>query len=326
MSKIAVVFGGHGFIGSHLVKTLAASGDYVRVVSADIAAEPRFRTPGVDYVICDVCKPIPADFVPGVSEIYNFAAVHTTPGHEDWQYFWTNVLGATNVCDFARANDVDAIVFTSSISVYGPSEAELTEESQLEPESAYGRSKFCAERIHHQWRNEFPDRRRLIVARPSVVFGFQERGNFTRLAALLKRGRFVYPGRTDTIKACVYVKDVVESLRYFLDQSIPTITYNVAYTERYTTKDICAAFVRVTGYNPPRHVIPIWVMLLGGLVFEIIGNLGFQTSINRARVLKLFRSTNIVPKRLDESGYARAYTLDAAIADWRNDSASAEFE
>ncbi len=326
MSKVAVVFGGHGFIGSHLARSLIQSGDYSRVVCADIAAEPRFRTQGVEYVHCDVRNEIPSDLAPGVSEIYNLAAVHVTPGHEDWEYYWTNVLGATRVCDYASRAGVNTVVFTSSISVYGPSEEPLTEDSPLHPESAYGRSKYCAENIHRLWRDEAPAERHLIIARPSVIFGYTERGNFTRLAKLLKSGLFFYSGRKDTIKACGYVKDLVGTFAYFVAKNVSEITYNFAYTERLTIEDICKSFQSAIGYGSPKGVIPIKLIMLGGLAFEILNLIGLKTSINRARVMKLFRSTNIIPKRLDASGYIRKYPFAEALRDWYRDSGEEGFK
>lgn len=314
--KSAIIFGGNGFIGSHLASSLMETGDYAEIVSADISPQPRFSTPGVRIVHCDVREPIPDDIAKGVSEIYNLAAVHVTPGHPDWEYFWTNVLGAVHVCDFARRNGIDTIVFTSSISVYGPSEALLSEDDALRPTSAYGRSKLSAEKIHRLWREEMPNSRRLIVARPAVVFGYREKGNFTRLAQLLKTGRFVYPGRKGTVKSCCYVRELIETFSYFLSRPLQTVTYNVAYSERYTTEDICAAFHEVAGFRVPKRVVPVWLMLLAGAAFEAFGAVGMKTSVNRARVKKLIFSTNIVPKVLDESGYVRTYPLKTALRDW----------
>lgn len=326
MKKTAIIFGGHGFIGSHLARHLIECGAYERVVSADIAEKPRFTTAGVEYAYCDVRETIPEDLAAGASEIYNLAAVHTTPGYQDWEYFWTNVRGATNVCDYARRANIDTVVFTSSISVYGPSEAALDEDSPLHPVSAYGRSKLCAERIHHSWRDEDPARRRLIVSRPAVIFGYTERGNFSRMAKLLKMGLFVYPGRKTTIKSCGYVRDLVDTFQFFLAQPLPTITYNFAYTERFTTEAICQAFNRAAGFGLPKLVFPIWPMLLGGWGFEVLNFLGLKTSINRARIKKLIYSTNIVPKVLDGSGFRRRFDLVAALKDWKTQSPSGTYD
>lgn len=325
MSKRALVTGGAGFIGSHLLRSLSESGSYDLLVSADVG-EPRFVVPGVQYKVCDVRKPIPDDTCPGATEIYNLAAVHTTPGHEDWEYYWTNVLGAVHACDFARRMSVDRMAFASSIAVYGPSEEPKDEYTVPAPEIAYGKSKLCGEKIHELWQAERPDIRKLVVVRPAVIYGYQERGNFARLARLLRSGKFIYPGRTDTVKACGYVTDLVRSICFMLDRPERKITYNFAHQQRYTTKDVCHAFASVAGYRPPRLVFPIWLMLAGGAAFEILAKLGIGTSINRARVMKLYRSTNIVPRILEEMKFPYQFDLEASLSDWRATSPSGQFD
>jgi len=323
--KSAIVLGGAGFIGSHLLKALAQSGEYAQLISADIH-EPRFATPDVDYRICDVREPLNIECPPGEVELYNLAAVHTTPGHDDWEYFNTNTLGAANACRYASENGIDRIVFTSSISVYGPSEEEKDEDSVLEPESAYGRSKYGAEQIHRLWRNEKPDTRKLVIVRPAVIYGYREGGNFTRLAGLLRKNRFVFPGRTDTIKACGYVEDLVESFRFALSRPEGELTYNFCQPRSYTSQDICVAFSRVAGYKPATRVLPMPMMLGVGVAGEVAGAVGVKTSINRARMHKLNRSTNIVPKRLIELGFPYRYDLESSLRRWQGMSPSGHFD
>jgi len=65
-----------------------------------------------------------------------------------WEYYWTNVHGATNVCKFASDVGADYLLFTSTMMVYGPTEAPKDEDSLVEPVNAYGRSKILAEGIH----------------------------------------------------------------------------------------------------------------------------------------------------------------------------------
>lgn len=323
--KNALVLGGAGFIGSHLLKSLAESGEYDAIVSADIG-EPRFVVDGVQYKHVDVRQPLADDLCPGATEIYNLAAVHTTPGHEDWEYFYTNVLGATHCCDYARRTGCERIVFTSSISVYGASEELKDETSPLEPDSAYGRSKLCAEEIHTQWLNEATDSRRLIVARPAVIYGYTERGNFTRLAHAMAKGRFFFPGRKDTIKACGYVEDLVRSFRFGLERNEKHLTYNFAHMERFSTEDICDTFTDVAGYRKVKLVAPMQLMMLGGLAFEVLGKLGLRTSINRARIQKLYKSTNIVPQKLRDMGFQYRYGLKQSLQRWMEMSEGAQFK
>lgn len=313
--RTAVVFGGAGFIGTHLLRDLVASGRYSAVVSCDIR-DPRRPVEGVDYRYCDVREPIDPAALGAADEIYNLAAVHTTPGHEDWEYYWTNVLGATHVCAYADAVGTPVMVFTSSISVYGPCEQPKDEASVLEPNSAYGRSKFQAEEIHRAWAQAGASRK-LRIVRPAVVFGPGEGGNFTRLAGLLKKRRFLYPGRKDTIKSCGYVGELVRMIDFSLARDEKELTFNFAYPERYSTEDICAAFDRVAATGMPLGVMPLPVMLAGGLAFEILGLLGYRTSVNRARVLKLVNSTNIVPQVMPALGYTYETDLEEALRRWQ---------
>jgi nucleoside-diphosphate-sugar epimerase len=298
-------------------------GEYGRVISVD-RNPPGDRLPGVEYVPADVRKPILLANPPQGAEVYNFAAVHTTPGHEDWEYFWTNEWGAINVCNFADSIGAPLIVFTSSISAYGPTEAALDEGGPYAPISAYGRSKLIAESIHRMWLGAKPGRK-LRIVRPAVIFGSGERGNFTRLAAALKRGIFFYPGRDDAIKACGYVGELVNSIMFVRDLPDAEIAYNFAYPQRYTTRDIVAAFCTEGGFRLPRIIVPEWLMLMGGLIFEVLSALGVKTSINRGRVKKLTLSTNIVPRKLQDLGYVFETDLKSGLARWRADNPSGDF-
>jgi GlcNAc-P-P-Und epimerase len=325
-SRKAVVFGGAGFIGCHFLKRLAETRRYAGLYSVDIAV-PRFTGEGVHYVTFDVSRPIPASLCgDGPFDIFNFAAVHTTPGHEDWEYYWTNIQGATNVCRFANAVGADRILFTSTMMVYGPTEAPKDEDATLEPINAYGRSKILAEGIHALWQSERPDTRRLTIVRPGVIYGLAERGNFTRLSRALQRRRFAYPGRTDTIKACGYIEDLVSSMIQMEERNEGVVLYNFCHPERYTSADICAAFAKVAGYPVPRLVVPYWLLGFVAFGFEVLSVLGFKTDINRARVRKLYQSTNMVPKRLQEGSFNYRYDLAAGLSAWKQSSRVRDFD
>jgi len=324
--RSAVVFGGAGFIGCHLLRRLALTKQYAHLYSVDIA-EPRFGASEVEYIHFDIRKPIPASLCgEGPFDIFNFAAVHTTPGHEDWEYYWTNVNGATNVCKFASDVGAEYVLFTSTMMTYGPTEAPKDEDAPLAPVNAYGRSKILAEGIHRLWQLESAEQRRLTIVRPGVIYGLAERGNFTRLSRALKQRRFVYPGRTDTIKACGYVEDLVSSMMQMRERNESVFLYNFCHPERYTSKDICAAFAKVAGYSEPKVVLPIWALNLAAFGFEVLSGAGFKTDINRARVSKLYQSTNMVPRRLPEIGFNYQYDLAAGLAAWKQSSRINDFD
>jgi nucleoside-diphosphate-sugar epimerase len=304
-----VLFGGSGFIGRHLTRWLAARDDSP-VLIADIEPPPLPLPDNVSFEPCDVRQPINLD-VPERPTVYNLAAVHRSPGHADHEFFDTNVSGARNVVDFCVRSQAAALIFTSSIAVYGPTDQLTTEASPARPSTAYGSSKLEAEQIQIEWAEQEPDRS-LVIVRPAAIFGPGERGNFTRLASAIERHRFAYPGTRDTLKACGYVTDLVESLAFAQPLAQPVVTYNFAFPEPPTTEEVCRALAQVGGFSPPRVVIPMRALLLAARALSALG----ASNYHAERVVKLVDSTRVVPDLLVRHGYPYRFDLRGAFADW----------
>lgn len=311
---IALVLGGNGFIGTRLVRRLTASGTYDGVRAVD-HMEPREKVDGVEYISHDVRQTLPSTLAQGVSTLYNLAAVHRTPGHPPHEYYETNVTGALNGVALAELSGIERIVLTSSISVYGPSEEIITEQSTPRPVSDYGRSKRLAEIIHQDWLARGPARR-LVIVRPGVIFGPGERGNYTALIRALRRGMFFYPGRRDAIKSGGFVDDLVESIGFALAQNDRLVRYNYALPDLSTTEDIVAAVSKVLGTTIRPMTIPAQALFLAAMPFEAADAVGLHNPIHRDRVRKLMHSTRIYPEWLVSRGYNFGVDLEAALRLW----------
>lgn len=249
--------------------------------------------------------------------IFNFAAVHRTPGHEDHEYFETNILGAENVTAFAEKYGIRRIVFTSSIAPYGAAEDEKFETTLPTPNTAYGISKLVAEKIHMIWQAKDASNRQLTICRPGVVFGKGENGNFTRLYWAIRGHKMAYPGRKDTIKACIYVKELVRFMMYRVEEHPHGVElYNCCYEPAYTIQHICETMKQVTGLKTWIPDIPNWIIMPTAAV---IGALGAPMGICPARVRKLQISTNICGAKLKNSGYKFKWTFEQALDDWFED-------
>lgn len=318
-----IIFGGSGFIGSHFIQYLKKRGAN-EIIAADIVKPKGAIYGDFKYAYCDVREKIPSELVSVPSVVINLAAVHRTPGYPDHEYFDTNVNGAKNVVDFCERTGSNTLWFTSSISVYGPSEEPQCETSELRPESAYGMSKREAEIIHRDW-YEKDSQRKLVIARPAVIFGARENGNFTRLAKALKKGFFVYPGRPDTIKGCGYVEDLIDSFFFIQNQPEPYILYNYCYPKPYTIKDICDAFVKVAKLHRPIGTVPLPLMVKFANVFQFFDSIGFKNGIHPARMYKLIRSTHIVPGELAKRGYRYQTDIEEGLRRWLADDPEGEF-
>lgn len=311
------ITGGSGFIGTHLTNLLKERFPHCHIYNLDIVENSQEGK--VTYIYCDVRKPIHLEEVTVTEDdvIFNFAAVHRTPGHSDHEYFETNILGAENVTAFAEKYGIRRIVFTSSIAPYGAAENLKEEITVPTPNTPYGISKLVAEKIHTIWQAKNSSERQLTIVRPGVVFGKGENGNFTRLYWGLRGRKFMYPGRKDTVKACIYVKELVCFMLYRLEHHEQGVElYNCTFEPTYTIEQIVATMNKVTGLNRTAPLIPAWILMPAAAV---IGCLGAPMGICPARVRKLMVSTNICGKKLADSGYHFHYTFEEAIADWFKD-------
>ncbi|HSQ42981.1 MAG TPA: NAD(P)-dependent oxidoreductase [Fibrobacteraceae bacterium] len=313
MQKAFIIFGGSGFVGSHLFSLLKNNDPDSRIIVADLV-KPAFPA---EFILTDVRKPIQWTLPEATDAlIYNLAAIHKTPGHPDAEYFETNIRGAENVCAFARANDINRIVFTSSIAPYGTSEKKKSEDTLPMPNTPYGISKLVAEKIHLAWAAENATRV-LGIVRPGIVFGKGEGGNFTRLYKAIRKGMFAYAGRKDTRKANIYVKDLVNVMN-LMSQAAPGTRdlLNCCYPQAQTIEEIAKAVKKVTGIK--HHIFLIPASLLNAAAFVLKSFDKLNLGIHPDRIKKLMISTNIDGSKLSKK-YSLQFTLEQAIFDWYED-------
>lgn len=307
-----VVTGGAGFVGTHYLQRLAQEDGADNLISLDIS-RPKRPVADVDYRQVDIRDLSGLHVAAPIRRIIHLAAVHTTPGHLPWEYYDTNVTGAVQVARFAERMNVPTINFTSSISVYGPSEELKSEGSTPEPISDYGRSKRMAELILEDWQRHTGNR--LIVTRPAVVFGYGEGGNFTRLAKLLQKGMFIYPGRRDTIKSCIYVGDLISWMMHAETIDTPYTLLNGAFSDRYRTEDIVAAFKQVAFPQAREITVPAAVLKTAAGLLRPLSMAGL--GIHPERIEKLMKSTNVVSRWAEEQGLPTHDRLALGLEEWR---------
>jgi UDP-glucose 4-epimerase len=147
-----LVTGGCGFIGSHLVDTLLARGDKVRVLD-DLSTGRRSNLPNwVEVVVGDVADAeTVAHAMAGVDGCFHLAAVASVQrGNEDWLgTHRVNLTGTIAVFDAARTCNGKGpvpVVYASSAAVYGDNPSmPLDESAATAPLSAYGADKLGCE-------------------------------------------------------------------------------------------------------------------------------------------------------------------------------------
>ena len=145
---IALVTGGAGFIGSHIVSLLLNEGWAVRVLD-DFSTGRRENLQGLvgrlEIFEGDIRDSARLDeALRGVEVIFHQAAFVSVPGSMEnpLACFDINVQGTANVLETARRHAVRRVVLASSAAVYGDADIlPLEEETPLQPLSPYAASK-----------------------------------------------------------------------------------------------------------------------------------------------------------------------------------------
>ena len=310
-----VIFGGAGFVGTHLARHLLSSGRFETVHIADIALSPWLGQPGVTYSRTDVRLPIPDKLVNFAPEwIFNLAAIHREPGHKPWEYYQTNISAASNVCGYATRVGCRNIHFMSSISVYGPTVGPAAEDAPLMPDSPYGGSKLAAEAVHRQWRESEPSRR-LIVSRPGVLYGPGDTGNIRRMIRAIKRGYFAFPGSPGIHKSYGYIYGLLDSMEFTMQRTEEEVIYNYVEAPTETLGEMVARVRRILGCRTVVLPIPRGLLAAAAHVAQVLS--GPKNPIHPVRVRKAATPTHILPQVLLDMGYRFRYDFARSLEHWR---------
>jgi UDP-glucose 4-epimerase len=144
----AIVTGGAGFIGSHVVDALVARGDGV-VVLDDLSSGRRENlNESARFIEGDVRDPAAVEeALAGAEVCFHLAAqadVRVSVERPDFDCE-VNVLGTIRVLEAARSHGVDVVFASSGGAIYGECDGPAPEDAPLRPLAPYGTSKLSAE-------------------------------------------------------------------------------------------------------------------------------------------------------------------------------------
>ncbi len=271
------IVGGAGFIGSRLAKRLEESNLPFEI--ADIGSDRR----SVD--VRDEARL--GEAVNG-DTVINLAAVHRDDVKPESSYYEVNVGGARNLCSVAEKKGIERIIFTSSVAVYGFAPPGTDESGRLNPFNDYGRSKLQAEAVYREWHARAPERRTLVIVRPTVVFGEGNRGNVYNLLRQIASGRFFMVGNGKNVKSMAYVENVASFLSYCLRFESGLHVFNYVDKPDFDMNTLVASVNQCLGRNG-RHAVklPYLVGLAGGYFFDLLSAVtGRKFPISSIRVRK----------------------------------------
>jgi GDP-4-dehydro-6-deoxy-D-mannose reductase len=252
----ALITGGTGFVGKHLLSLLRSRGTQVAVLargpckqSLDVAC---YETDVRDR---DKVHSAIQDFRPNY--IYHLAAVSSPP--LSWTFtsltYEVNVLGTMNVFEAAMSLPAPPrIVNVSTSQVYAPSASALSETSAVSPDNPYAASKLMAELLSVPVRHRVSEGG-IITARSFNHTGPGQSCDFV-LSSIAKQFAEIEADRRDPklVLGNIHVKrdftdvrDVVKAYSLLLEKGSVNEIYNVCSGRARSIKEIVEQFELISG-------------------------------------------------------------------------------
>ena len=257
----AVVTGGAGFIGSHVVDALLARGDEAHVVDnfatgrrENLAAEATLHERDIRDGLAELLGEIRPEVVIHLAAQADVGTSVADPVGDAA----INVLGTIDVLEAARAVGAQVVFSSTGGAIYGDVERPATEEDERRPVSPYGTAKLAAEEYLATWNRLHGTSH--VVLRFANVYGPRqlaklEGGVVAIFMDRLRAGEGVTIfGDGEQTRDFVYVGDVVDAVLAGIGREPGT--YNVGTGRETTVNELFAACRSVAGVEAEAEHAP----------------------------------------------------------------------
>lgn len=270
----ALVTGGTGFIGSHLVEKLVVKGHEVRCLVRQTSNSARVKELGVELTYGDAMdKDSLSQAMKGREVVYHLVGggAISTASKEGWKKLWQlNVGSLRNILEVASRQDITRVVYFSSIAAMGVQKnTVLDESSPCQPRIPYEQVKYESEQLARKYYLDsgVP----VVIIRPPLVYGPGDtKSEVLKMARLIKRKLFPLIGGGKAVMPCVYVEDVAEgAILAAQSERAAGNTYILSDKQSYPFKQIVRTIAEEMGANLRLVYIPLWLAKAGVGAVEI---------------------------------------------------------
>lgn len=241
-----LVTGGTGFIGTHLVEALIAKGRDLRCLVRPTSDTRHLKKLGIELVYGDLLdKESLRKAIDSSDVVYHLAGEVYSKKSSD--FYKVNVEGTRNLIESCVGRNIGKFIYFSSIAAVGPSknkETLLNEDTPCNPITAYGKSKYEAEKLISFYFNQynFP----AVVLRAPIVYGPGQSSEVTRIFRLIQREQFRIIGNGEALKSLCYIENLIEAaISAEQNESSKGKIYFVADEKPYTIIELARTIAEV---------------------------------------------------------------------------------
>lgn len=271
MSKLVLVTGGSGFIGSHLIKLLLLKNYSVRAIyrkakSNILTAEEHDKVEWVEGNVLDTFSLDTA--MQNVEAVFHCAAIVSFDARQREQLMKTNVEGTANVVNCMLSNEIQHLVYLSSVAALGRNSShEKIDESanwvQSEYNSQYAVSKYQSEM--EVWRG-IAEGLDAVIVNPGIVLGEGDWESGSN--KLFKNIHDEFPFYTKGITSFVDVKDTVRAMLDLYEAKIFNERFIIS-AGTFSYKSIFDLMAKHFGKKAPSREAKPWMIALVWRWYEL---------------------------------------------------------
>jgi len=300
------IIGGAGFVGTRLSKNLKKLN-----INHDIYD---INTKSDSHIYVDVTQEGTLDAIKYSETIINLAAVHRDDIRPLSLYDDVNVGGAENVCKAAKKYNINNIIFTSSVAIYGFAPKNTNENGEPNYFNDYGRTKYLAEKVYIKWFEEDPTNRSLTIIRPTVIFGEGNRGNVYNLLNQIASKKFAMIGNGANIKSMAYVENVASFINFSLSFTKGIHIYNYIDKPDLSMNQLISLVRKILFTKDNVGIrLPSLIGYIAGYIFDFISYiLNKNLPISSIRIKK-FLSNSQFDTSLKQTGFKAPVTLEEGM-------------
>jgi dihydroflavonol-4-reductase len=311
----ALVTGGTGFIGSHLVDKLLEKGYEVKCLTRKSSNLRWLKNLNVE-IICGSFfdESSLKKAVEDVDYVFHIAGAVMSKTKQG--FYISNQLSTKNLVEacIKYNKNLKRFIYLSSGTACGPNHSGRpnVETDDCNPITTYGKSKIAAEKELLQRSQDLP----ITIIRPSAIYGPRDEAIYQYFLAVSK-GLVSLIGFSDKYVSLIHSHDLVNGivLAAESDKSVGEI-YNISSEKHYSWKEIGAVCQKVIGRKTFTLRLPHFIVYASGAVSQLLGYLSPKGAVFNIEKAKDFTQKYWMfspEKAVKDLGYKQEKSLEDGI-------------